>query len=62
MKGFASASKDRNINASLTSICLIGGTDCDSGLTPDLTVAGGASINKSLCVYGNTELGNLSAS
>jgi Chaperone of endosialidase/YadA head domain repeat (2 copies) len=61
MKGFGSASKDRNINASLTSLCLIGGTDCDSGLTPDLTIAGGAVINKTLCVYGNTELGNISA-
>jgi K319L-like, PKD domain len=59
-KGFAGASSQRGIPGSFTSICLIGGTDCSKGLTPDLTVRGGARIKKCLYVGGATELaGNL---
>jgi Chaperone of endosialidase/YadA head domain repeat (2 copies) len=54
--GFGSASKDRNIPGTMTSLCLIGGVDCLPGLTPDLKVLGGARIKKTLCVRGNTEL------
>lgn len=54
--GFGQATKSRKINGSFTSMTLIGGVDCQPGLTPDLTVKGGALIKKTLCVKGHSDL------
>ena len=56
LKGFGGASSQRGIPGSFSSMSLIGGVDCSKGLTPDLTVRGGARIKKRLCVGGNTKL------
>lgn len=59
LNGFGGASKSHGINGRLTSVSLIGGIDCLPGLTPDLTVRGGAKIKKTLCVKGSTTLNNV---
>lgn len=52
LQGFAGASKNRNINGSMSTLNLIGGNDVESGITPDLLVSGGARIRKKL--YANS--------
>lgn len=48
------ASASQHINHTYTSLELYGGRDCgDFRVNPDLTVGGGALINKSLCVQGS---------
>jgi len=50
----SSASSSQHINRTYTSLELLGGRDCgDFRVNPDLTVGGGALINKSLCVKGS---------
>jgi hypothetical protein len=57
------ASASQHIDRSYTSLELLGGRDCgDFRVNPDLTVGGGALINKSLCVQGSiSTLGDLIA-
>ena len=55
---FGGATKVKNINTRFTSLYLIGGVDCSSGLTPDLKVLGGAQIKKKLCVNGSAVFKN----
>ena len=56
---FGGASTSKNINLRLTSAKFIGGVDCEPGLTPDLTVSGGARIKKTLCVGGSAKISEL---
>ena len=56
---FGGASTSKNVNLRLTSARLIGGVDCEPGLTPDLTVSGGARIKKTLCVGGSAKISEL---
>ena len=59
LASFGGSSKGTHINGRFTNLCLTGGVDCVSGLTPDLKVAGGARIKKTLCVKGLTMLNEL---
>ena len=58
LQGFSGATRNKHINSQLTSLSLIGGKDCGN-TEPDLKVKGGAKIQKTLCVKGNTVLKEL---
>lgn len=59
LNSFGGSSKAKSISGRLSSLSLTGGVSCGSGLTPDLTVSGGAKIKKRLCVDGSTSLNEL---
>jgi hypothetical protein len=58
LAGFGGATKDKHINARMTTINLIGGNDCMSNNDGDLKVKGGATIKKNLCVGSVSVKGN----